>query len=208
MNRRKKVGRRLTPVRAVLLLAACGGVAWFSLGSHFGGAGQPAADDFVAFADPEPEGSGSQEGGGEVSVGRDLLAEHGSWTTTTPVRMAFASATEVAGQAAPAGETDAGSRARWVGADPPVLQVGVVMVGEAVRRAVVAGRVVGLGDSIDRVTIVGIERDAVIVTWGGRRLTYDLENGHPREFRGELQRRDAARATTQASDSKQKQDSQ
>ena len=212
MSRRNKKQKGIRPAVAVLLLVVCGGGAWWSLAGSLGGpaagggdAGAVGAGDF----EPEPDGPEEGEGEGEANKpGRDLLAEHGSYERGKPVRMAFASLLDVAIQAAPAVETNAASGARWIGADPPAMHVGVVMVGETVRRAVVNGVVVGLGDNVGRTTVVGIERDAIHVVWGSRRLTYDLENEYPREFRSEVQRRGAAQADAATIEAKQKQESQ
>lgn len=206
MSRKNTKKNDMKPATAVLLLVACGGVAWFSLGKFFG-SGPTTTGDATMVGDLEPEQEGSQEGEREDKVGQDLLAQHGSWTRAAPVRMAFASAADMSLLAAPAGETNAVAGARWVGADPPVLRVGVVMIGDTVRRAVVNGVVVGVGDALERAAIVGIQRDLVDVVWGGRHLTYDLENEYPREFRGELQRR-AARDQASATESKQRQEGQ
>lgn len=192
----KRTAKRkgLGPAGALALLAVCGGIALFSMREYLFGAGAAAPKDATTFAVEEPDPAadapkGDREGGDVDLPGRDLLAEHGSWAGAAPVRMAFASLLEVAIQAAPAGETSSGSR--WVGADPPTLHVGVLMVGETTRRAVVDGAVVGVGDRVAKSTIVAIDRDCVAVLAGGRRLTYDLENEYPREFRAELQRRGA-----------------
>lgn len=210
MNRRDKKRKGLSPAVAVLLLVVCGGGAWWSLSGSLSG---PAADGGDAIAtgdgdfDAEPEAT--EEGEGEANKpGRDLLAEFGSYERGKPVRMAFASLLDIAIQAAPAVETNASPGARWIGADPPTMQVGVVMVGESVRRAVVNGVVVGVGDNVGRSTVVGIERDAIHVVWGSRRLTYDLDNEYPREFRSEVQRRGAAQADAAVAEAKQKQESQ
>lgn len=120
---------------------------------------------------------------------KDLLAVHGSWDPRDEVRCAFTVFEFPSSWAAPAGETEA-PVGRWIGDDPPQLRLGVVMVSANARRAVLGGHVVGVGDAVQQAKVTGIEPGLVTVTWGGRRLTYDLDGPVPREFRAEL----AARA--------------
>lgn len=187
MSRRGK-RKGLSPAIALGMLAACGGVAGWSVLQTFGGRAQ--TPDIGAPAAPELE---PEDDGGAVAdegpLGVDLLAVHGSWERSRSVRMAFASLVDIGVAPAPMAETGGPTGVRWVGPDPPVLHLGVVMIGDAVRRAVIDGAVVGIGDVVGRTTVVAIERDAVVVAWGTRRLTYDLEGDQPREFRAELQRR-------------------
>lgn len=187
MSRRSK-RKGLSPAIALAMLVTCGGVAGWSMLHTFGGRAQ--VSDAGAPVDPGLEseddvGAAADEG----PLGVDLLAVHGSWARTGSVRMAFASLVDVGVAPAPIAETGGPTGVRWVGPDPPVLHLGVVMIGDVVRRAVIDGAVVGIGDVIGRTTVVAIERDAVVVAWGTRRLTYDLEGDQPREFRAELQRR-------------------
>jgi hypothetical protein len=188
--RRKQKQRGIGAPAAITLLAVCGVIAVVSLRPLFGGANlggdSSVLGAFVDDTEPEPVDET------EPPPGIDLLVQHGSWNPATSVRMAFATVVADAAAvlaAAPAGEVAGPANTQWIGVDPPSMHVGVVMVGDAVRRAVVDGLVVGLGDSIGRALIVAIERDYVVATWGGRRLTYDFDNEHPREFRAEMQRR-------------------
>ncbi len=193
MSRRKK-NRRTSPAAAAVLLVVCAGVALFSLRGQLGGAATTDNGPAGAFVDdPAVEDVGVDT----ISPGVDLLLQHGSWSGKDHVRMVFASLGASQPAAAPAGET-ARLAPPWVGADPPTMHLGVLMVGDTVRRAVVDGRVVGLGDKIGRAMIVAIERDTMTATWGGKRLTYDLDDDQPREFRAELKRRggDQDAATT------------
>jgi len=201
-RRPKKKG--LTPPAAALLLVVCASVAWFSLRRGSDSASAP----FV----PQNEVTDEDASGGDVdgateAVGRDLLVEYGSWSPGTQVRMAFLTLADASLAAAPMGETDGNSNGRWIGKDPPTLTVGVLMVGESSRRAVVNGLVVGIGDKIDRATVIAIERDAVAVSWGNRRLTYGLDSQYPREFQNELQRREAALQKTNG-EAKQREEGQ
>lgn len=200
MRRRQNKGT--SAPAAITLLVVCGGIALFSLRSQFGDIGRVVDGDATGAIVDDGEQAADDE---QVPPpGVDLLLQHGSWQSTTPVRMAFASLTTAAAAAAvPAGETAPVSNRQWIGADPPTMHVGVVMVGDSVRRAVIDGRVVGLGDTVGRALIVAIDRDIVVATWGGKRLSYDLENDYPREFRAELKRRGndpGATAKTAAAD--------
>jgi hypothetical protein len=187
----RRTGRQrwtIGPFAAVVMLLVCGGIAFFSLRSTFGRGAAPIQLPDIIVGDELAPGSGEA-----APPGRDLLAAHGSWGGGQPVRCAFAALGEPAPLAAPMGESGAPAAAPWVGADPPALRLGVVPAGGGVRRAVLGGRVVGVGESVGSVQVVAIERDHVVVTWDGRLLTYDLEGDHPREFRAEIARRRAAR---------------
>ncbi|MEQ1633790.1 MAG: hypothetical protein ABL997_15525 [Planctomycetota bacterium] len=122
-------------------------------------------------------------------VWRDLLAAHGSYDAATSVRLAFAQASEAMALPTPNGESQPLPANAWIGADPPSLPLGVVMVSAASRRAVLGGTVVGIGDTIRNATVVAIDRSQVVLSWNGKILTYDLEDANPREFRAEAQRR-------------------
>lgn len=188
MRKAKKKG--IHPLAAVLFLVVSGGIAGTQL---LGGGLGTAGLGFAAAApadDPLPSDVAESSATEGVVQWRDLLAAHGSYEREAPVRMAFASLdVGAAPPAAPAGESRPVVERRWVGADPPRLQLGVVMVSSASRRAVVDGRVVGIGDTIGDGRIVSIERGGLVVAWGGRTLTYDLDDPHPREFRDELRQR-------------------
>jgi len=119
----------------------------------------------------------------------DLLARHGSYDPTQPVQMAFAAMPDsqlVA--AAPPGEI-APRAGRWVGDDPPELRLGVVMVSERSRRAVLGGVVVGVGDAIGGGEVLSIEPGVLKMRWQNRELTYDLDAAVPVEFRAEKELR-------------------
>jgi hypothetical protein len=188
----KKKG--LHPAVAVLFLLVSGGIA---LKQFVGGGlsvdgigimpGAPADDELAL------DGGESQAATGAVKWS-DLLAVHGSYAREAPVRMAFASVEVAAGPAAPGGEIRPPVAGHWVGEDPPTLQLGVVMVSAGSRRAVVGGRVVGIGDALAGGRVTAIERGQLVLAWGGRALTYDLEAPQPREFREELRRRASAGA--------------
>ncbi len=190
----RRTKRRLGVGQALMLLAAsAAGALWSMIGSASPNAAPDSGSATIEQVADDADAAGSPAADESAHLMRqDLLAEYGSCAAGTRVRMAFATLLDVAIAAAPAAETAAGRR--WVGADPPVLQIGVVMVGEAVRRAVVNGVVVGVGDRIADATVVSIERDTIGVVQANRRLTYDFDNGYPREFRGELKRRGTANA--------------
>ncbi|MBL8731237.1 MAG: hypothetical protein JNN13_02580 [Planctomycetes bacterium] len=184
MKRKAKKG--MHPGVAVLMLLGCGGIAAKSLfgsAAEVVDAGASPANEVVApveGADVEVPGAGS---------GRDLLLEFGSYEKGGLVNCAFRVLADVA-PAVPAGETQAyGGDREWEGDDPPQLHIGVLMVSDKSRRAVVAGRVVGIGDEVAGGVVTAITNSSVITQWNGRRLTYDLDSDVPREFRSELARR-------------------
>lgn len=191
MSRRKKKG--LNPIFAIALLVgaiAVAGNAFFGLGSSDGGDPGPSAGVSSDFLVEDPE-EAVAESTTKAIEWRDLLAVHGSFDSDEPVRVAFSVLEEARVMAAPApiGET-AVPATLWGGPDPPELTVGVVMISDAVQRAVMGSQVVGVGDEVAGVTIQTIARDRVVGLWGTRVLTYDLDSGWPREFRPELARRE------------------
>lgn len=139
-----------------------------------------------------PEAQGGDGHVEDAPHSRDLLVVHGSFDRSRAVRVAFRLPVDTSVAAAPAAETSPLESGRWIGEDPPALQLGVVMVSESARRAVLGGRVVGVGDEVGSSRVVSIERGVVVVWWNGRNLTYDLEDVQPREFRAELARRGSA----------------
>ena len=181
MARRKKRARRGIGGAVGLL---CVGIAFVAY--RLSGLGAPAPDDNlpvpvddVPVEDVVPV---TEETAAKVQW-RDLLAVHGSYHPGTPVRQAFAML-EQADFAAPLAETDA--TGRWNGDDPPFLRLGLVMVSERARRAVLADTLVGIGDTVSGCVVEAIQPGAVVVNWRRRRLTYDLDGEAPREFRREL----------------------
>lgn len=189
MNRRRKKQTGVSPILAIGMFAAAVAVAgrtFFGSGPDSSLPSAPADSDF----DPTTAGSGVAGSlAEEVAVKwSDLLAVHGSFRSGREVRLAFSAFEYASFWAAPGGESGA-SYGRWIGEDPPLLQLGVVMISAASRRAVLGGRVVGVGDAFDAVHVLQIEPGVVTVQWSGRRLTYDLDSEAPREFRGELAQR-------------------
>ena len=124
---------------------------------------------------------------------RDLLAVHGPYAGSQSVRMAFVQAADASAFSAPGGESGLLMSEAWIGADPPSLSLGVIMISAASRRAVLGGSVLGINDSISNGKVVAIERGQIVLSWNGKILTYDLEDPNPREFRSEVQRRLAAK---------------
>jgi len=195
--------RGLHPAAAVALLVVCGGVAGRSLWSVLGPAGAATVGDaFAALgAEPVDENVGGADenagaGAGDDPIGAtgasDLLAAHGSFDRRADVRVAFTVLADVpAASAAPGPETAGGMPRAWTGEDPPLQRLGVVMVAASARRAVLGGRVVGVGESLGQMRVVAIEPGVVTVEWRGRQLHYDLEDDAPREFRAERARRGA-----------------
>ena len=192
MNRRRKQKKGPSPLFAVgLLLAGVWVVARALLG---GDAADPLAvgPGWVDEAVPDEAGVG-QEADAEVVPFVDLLHAFGSYQRGREVRLAFAAFEYPSFWAAPGGESDA-SYGRWLGEDPPLLRLGVVMVTAAARRAVLGGRVVGVGETFDACKVLTIDPGVVTVEWSGRRLTYDLQDESPREFRAEQAQRRAEQA--------------
>lgn len=181
--------RQLPPAVAFLFLTVSTAVLVYSLRDQLGPSAVTVAGQPTEFLGEVPA-SGDLGQAGAVGGGfTDLLAEFGSYDRQTPVRPAFCSFVGAESELAmPAGETVAAAIG-WVGADPPELRLGVVMVSRDARRAVLGGQVVGVGDEVGGVRIRGIDDDHVVGTWGARTLTYDLLDGWPREFRPELERR-------------------
>ena len=190
---RRKRKKGLHPAVAVLILL--GSIAFVLRPLWSGGEDPTGLVGLIGLDEPPDmsEGDGDQAAAGVVKW-QDLLAIHGSYERGTSVRLAFSvlpDAQFVA--AAPAGETASTGNEAWLGEDPPMLRVGVVMISADSTRAVLAGQVVGVGDVVGDARIAGIEAGVVRVRWRGRSLTYDLDAEAPREFRGELMRREAQR---------------
>lgn len=193
--RKTKKKKGLHPAVAVVFLVLAGGYAGKSVFDQLGGpapgpgagAAAPAGTvDVAAASGPAPD----------AAVFCDLLAVHGSYDRKIPVRLAFSTAAD-AGQPAPSplGETaPVAAPGRWVGADPPAVQLGVVMISDGSRRAVIDGRVVGVGDPVQNASVVAIEQKVVTLKMGERLLTYDFDDRYPREFRGEQALREQERA--------------
>jgi hypothetical protein len=191
-NRTRKKG--MHPLLAVLILLGSSAFVANSLGLFAG----DSAKEFASLIGID-EGDLELEDDGEVQqedvVWRDLLARHGSYDAAQPVRPVFAAMPDAQlVAAAPAGEV-APRASRWVGDDPPQLRLGVVMVSERSRRAVLGGVVVGVGDRVGGGTVLSIEPGVVRLLWQSRALTYDLDGSAPREFRveQELRRLEASR---------------
>lgn len=195
MRRKKKKG--MNPLVAIVLLVVGGGFAGKTFLDMSGDAKPPADSESTEIVEV-PDMEDGQDGEGATPMAGawvDLLAKHGSFDRESEVRVAF-SIVEEARQSmgVPGGETAATSY--WEGSDPPELSLGVVMISSKSRRAVLGGRVVGIGDEVFGVRIRQIERDIVVAMWGARTLTYDLEDGWPREFRAEYSRRELGAAKT------------
>lgn len=176
--------KRKSPVVALLLFVACGAIAARSLLGTLNPADQPSADP-LAGLDPQQEAPIDESNAGKI-VWHDLLAIHGSFAAGSDVRRSFGVVVDATTGAAPAGEA-----AAWVGDDPPRLRLGVVMVSSNARRAVLGGRLVGVGDVVGDAIVARIETGVVTLDWRGRALHYELDGDAPREFRGELARRAA-----------------
>lgn len=189
MTRRSRTKKKgVNPTLAIGLFAAAVAVAARTL---LGGGAQPGVEGPAANADFDPTTAVAETevGADDAAVKwADLLAVHGSFRSGREVRLAFSAFEYPSFWAAPGGESGA-SYGRWTGEDPPLLKLGVVMISAASRRAVLGGRVVGVGDEFDTVRVLQIEPGVVSVQWSGRRLTYDLDSDAPREFRGELAQR-------------------
>lgn len=185
----KRREKRLTqqPWFAAVLLGA--GL-WVASASLFGSsASPPGIDTPPAWEEPLDEAAGADVADAS-GPGRDLVAEFGVYDGSDPVPECFAALPEAAATvllpAAPSGET-AGDATQWTGDPPPQLVVGVIFVGERSRRAVVGGRVVGIGEVLGEARIESIERKGLLVVWRNRLLTYDMQSPFPREYRARAQ---------------------
>lgn len=189
MNRRSRKKKGVNPMLALVLFVAAVAVGGRTLLGGGTEASPPPATADVDF-DPTTAGPGADGAVAEETAVKwsDLLAVHGSFRPGREVRLAFSAFEYTSFWAAPGGESGA-VYGRWTGEDPPLLKLGVVMISAASRRAVLGGRVVGVGDEFDAVRVLQIEPGVVTVQWSGRRLTYDLDSDAPREFRGELAQR-------------------
>jgi len=189
MSRRSKKKKGVNPMLAVGLFAAAVAIAGRTLlggaTETHGGAPQASTDFDPASADPSAIDAAAADA---APAFVDLLAVHGSFRRGGEVRLAFSAFEYPSFWAAPGGESGA-IYGRWSGEDPPLLKLGVVMISAESRRAVLGGRVVGVGDEFDGVRVLQIEKGVVTVQWSDRRLTYDLDAEAPREFRGELAQR-------------------
>lgn len=194
--KKAKAKKGVNPLVAILFLVGSGGLAAKQflgselLGSTPGGpaAGAAAGDGLVM-----PDGPGQEVAVQDATSWRDLLAAYGSFGIDQAVRVAFSVLADAPKTpAAPVAETQPQPVGSWAGDDPPELSLGVVMISTGARRAVLGGRVVGLGDAIGEGEVAAIEPGVVRLRWHGRELTYDLEDGWPREFRAERARRGTA----------------
>lgn len=193
MSRRKQVKKKgINPAVALLLLLGSVGFTVRSLMSTLGGETAVQIADLIGLGEADDlmlDEEESQAGPGAI-VWTDLLSAYGSFDTTQEVRLAFSvMVNSAAVAAAPAGEMSLQSGQRWVGEDPPSLRLGVVMVSDQSRRAVLAGSVVGIGDAVAGGEVVAIESGTLRLRWQQRELTYDLDSEVPREFRAESHRR-------------------
>lgn len=183
--------RGLHPAFAALALALGAGVAGRSI---FVALRPPSAGapDAAANVDDAPA-SDTESSSSAAPEWQDLLALHGSWDRTGDVQLVFASAEQAApARPAPAGEVAVVGRDAWIGEAPPALRLGVVMISGVARRAVIDGRIVGVGDRILGGEVTAIEAGMVVVRQGDRSLTYDFAGTWPREFRAEAARRATA----------------
>lgn len=205
-----KQKKGMNPVVAVLFLVVSGGVAARQLLGPTGLGGALPSLVGGSAADAMPLGSEATEGekAAEPVQWTDLLAVHGSFDRSKPVRVAFSTLAEVSAvAAAPGGETMAVDATRWRGDDPPSLRLGVVMISAGSRRAVLGGQIVGIGDAVATGKVVAIEAGTVVLRWQDKNLTYDLDDAQPREFRAEYLRRQAeAQETTPATELKENQE--
>jgi hypothetical protein len=189
MKKRKK---GMHPAVAVGLFLVCAGVAAYQF------LGMRTAPPTAAAGGDTPVADEVQDapGGDPVAVvWSDLLAKHGSFAKDSNVQLAFVVAEEAA--AAPAGEVTATRGSGWLGLDPPSLKLGVVMLAGAARRAVLGGKVVGVGDTVVDGEVSAIEPGKVVLAWRSRTLTYQLDSDVPVEFRAEAARREAERQAAQ-----------
>jgi len=62
----------------------------------------------------------------------------------------------------------------------PRFAVNAIIVSADRRVAIVNGRRVGIGGSIDGATVISIDKDELVLTKDGRRITARLRDGEPR----------------------------
>lgn len=62
----------------------------------------------------------------------------------------------------------------------PRFSVNAIIVSADRRVAIVNGRRVGIGGSIDGATVISIEKDELVLAKDGRRITARLRDGEPR----------------------------
>lgn len=185
-NRKKKKG--LNPIAAIAIL----GCSVMFVTKPYWSAEETVSSlaGLIGFEDDPDMGI---EGPQELAVVQyqDLLAAYGSFQASDSVARAFSTTFENLQFAAPGGETQHYERGRWTGVDPPMVRVGVIMVSESSRRAVLNGAVLGIGDDVgtSEATVASIRRGLVRLRWRKRDLTYDLDSTAPREFRAEQTRR-------------------
>jgi hypothetical protein len=191
MSRRKQVKKKgIHPVVALLLLLGSVGFAVKSLMGSLRDKTAVQLADLIGLGEEDDLMLDEPQVGAGAIVWTDLLRAYGSFDPKEGVRLAFSvMVSSAAVAAAPAGETSLDSGQRWVGEDPPMLRLGVVMVSDQSRRAVLAGSVVGIGDAVAGGEVVAIEPGTLRLRWQQRELTYDLDSEVPREFRAESQRR-------------------
>ncbi len=166
--------RRGRLVFALLLLGVGAAVAVSGIVSTFGGS-TTSSSTAAPLADTDADGAVDPSVDVDVDVtsesgaqpGFDLLARFGSFSDTAPVREVFAPAPKLAEvedvrrsgrnavvEAAPV-------RPSAAAADEPVVDVSMVFVAGSAKRAVVDGRVVGVGDVVQAGRVVAITSDSV-----------------------------------------------
>lgn len=202
--RATRTRKGMHPAAAVVLLLISAGVAGKAVLGGWSGpalvADEPAID---ANANEATEDVNGDPVADAQEPGLDLLAVYGSFERGGVVNQAFGVFVD-APAAAPVGETAPGvpvaEAGSWIGEEPPRLRLGVVLLSNASRRAVIDSRVVGIGDSVGSVRVLHIEPGQVVVAWQARRLTYRLDSDVAVEFRAEAARRQAKGGGTNGGD--------
>jgi hypothetical protein len=197
---------------AILLLLACTSMAAYRLREYWldgSLAGIASAGGLVE--DPSaaemPESQAPALEVGEQWV--DLLAKHGSCDEGQVVPSVFRyHPATVAADPTPAGELSASLQADWRDGDPPQVRIGVVLISEACRRAVIDNQVLGIGDVVAGGKVHRIDRGTVQILWHRRTLTYELGEGYPVEFRSEMARRAAATPLNQEANGQETRDTE
>lgn len=198
MSRKSKQKKKgMHPAAAAVLFLVSAGVAMRQFfPSHMNEGLAAIGDALTGDADPDAEGETTDGEAVDAIAWKDLLAVHGSYDRAHEVRLAFVQIPDLP-PPTPTGETRPRPATKWDGQDPPQLALGVVMVSDQARRAVLGGNVVGVGDAVAGGTVSSIERGKVVVTWQGKTLTYDLQDDAPVEFRPERDRRLASKPATE-----------
>jgi len=205
MTRRRRDKKKKGIPPAFAIVALIGSAAYFS---------QSIIDLYSTDAPPASPGSDvSSSGPVEEAPEADALPDHevgdllktfGSYDEAEEVRWAFQDIDSIDKVAsAPAGEVSTKRRPIWLGDDPPMLRLSLVMVSSGSRQAVLGGELVGVGEACAGGEVLSIEPGVVVLRWNNMDLTYELNNEVAVEFRGEWTRRQMGDVESSAGESEE-----